>query len=541
MRVAVTSMVSKRLGALPVAAVFLRRLDVAGIIDRCCPIREVADLSHGQVVEALIANRLTAPAPLVRVEQWAREWAVEEVFGLDPGLLNDDRLGRALDALAPMVDQVAGSVGVKAIAEYGIDTARLHWDMTSISLHGAYPEKDQDEEFPQVKYGHPKDRRVDLKQIQAGLGCAADGGVPLFARAFSGGAAEVSQVVTAIQGFKELAASRTFLMVGDCKLVSYDNLRDLNKAQVRFVAPLPASRLSEAEAAALDPAAATVVDYLPLRLAERANAPRETYRVLEDQVPYLVTGRATSDPPVAVRRILVHSSGNAAGQAQARANRLAKAAADLEKVAAGAGGRYYKTPEKIQARIGAIIAQRRVGDCLVWAVAERPDGTPTLDWHFDQQVLATQAKADGWYALITNQDPAEADAAAILLDYKGQPAVERRYSELKGPLAVAPLFLETNRRITALLHVLMLALLIYALIERQVRRELVRQGATDAKMTGLYPDNRRIRPTARMVLYHLSGLNLIVSHAADPPELWITRGVQIHLLDLLGINLTSTG
>jgi hypothetical protein len=44
-----------------------------------------------------------------------------------------------------------------------------------------------------------------------------------------------------------------------------------------------------------------------------------------------------------------------------------------------------------------------------------------------------------------------------------------------------------------------------------------------------------------MVLYHLSGLNLIVGHAADPPELWITRGVQVHLLDLLGINLTGTG
>ena len=106
---------------------------------------------------------------------------------------------------------------------------------------------------------------------------------------------------------------------------------------------------------------------------------------------------------------------------------------------------------------------------------------------------------------------------------------------------MAPVFLETNRRITALLHVIMLALLVYCLIERQVRRELVKQGATDGKMTGLYPDNRRLRPTARMILYHLGELNLTAGHATDPPQVSITRGIQLHLLDLLGIDLTNTG
>lgn len=86
--VVVTSVVEKRLGALPVAAEFLRRLDVAGILDEVCPGGASARLSHGQVIEALVANRLTSPAPLVRVGDWARTWAVEEVFGIEPDLLN---------------------------------------------------------------------------------------------------------------------------------------------------------------------------------------------------------------------------------------------------------------------------------------------------------------------------------------------------------------------------------------------------------------------------------------------------------------------
>ncbi|MFG3405495.1 DUF4277 domain-containing protein [Streptomyces sp. NPDC048142] len=62
---------TKRLGALPVAAEFLRRLDVAGIVDGLRPPHSRADLTHGQVIEVLMANRLTAPAPLFRVGDWA--------------------------------------------------------------------------------------------------------------------------------------------------------------------------------------------------------------------------------------------------------------------------------------------------------------------------------------------------------------------------------------------------------------------------------------------------------------------------------------
>jgi hypothetical protein len=67
------SSVDKALGALPVVAEYCRRLDLVGIIDRACPVRDVAILSHGQVIEALVANRLTSPAPMWRVVDWAQE------------------------------------------------------------------------------------------------------------------------------------------------------------------------------------------------------------------------------------------------------------------------------------------------------------------------------------------------------------------------------------------------------------------------------------------------------------------------------------
>lgn len=76
-------------------------------------------LTHGQVIDVLVANRPTAPAPLWRVDVWAREWAVEEVFGIEPELLNDGRLGRALDAIAPHLEEITASIGARAIGEFG--------------------------------------------------------------------------------------------------------------------------------------------------------------------------------------------------------------------------------------------------------------------------------------------------------------------------------------------------------------------------------------------------------------------------------------
>jgi transposase len=152
-----------------------------------------------------------------------------------------------------VLDAVTGSVGAAAISRFGIDVSQLHWDMTSISLFGQYPAVD--EAYPQPKFGHPKDRRPDLKQIQAGVAAAADGGVPVFFQPYSGGAGEVSQVVAAMEALRRLAGPRRFLLVGDSKLLSYTNIAAMIEAGVTFFAPasktfVPAQTLAAATAPA---------------------------------------------------------------------------------------------------------------------------------------------------------------------------------------------------------------------------------------------------------------------------------------------------
>ncbi len=531
--IAVVRVLEKRLGALPVVAQFGRRLRIAEVVDELCPVREVAPISHGEVIEALVANRLTAPAPLVQVEAWAAAMAVDEVYGIEAHLLNDDRLGRALDAIAPHLDEVIGSVGAAAIGEFGVDVARLHWDMTSISLYGAYPEPD--EEYPAPQWGHPKDRRPDLKQIQAGLAVAADGGIPVFHRAYDGGAGEVAQVTAAMTALKKIAGPRTFLLVGDSKLVSWANVAAMAAGQVAFVAPLAAARVPAGLFAALPAGAGTVVDYTAGRDAGKPAAARASYRVLEDRDGMDFHGPRKSDPVVHLRRILVYSSANAAGQAKARANKLAKAAAELDKLVRAAGTRFYPDTGAVAARVQAIAAKRRVGKYLRTAITPGPSGKPALTWHFDQDAIDAEGAVDGWYALLTNLAPDQASPAEVFRRYKGQHVVERRYGEFKGPLAVAPIFLELNRRITALITVICLALLIFCLVERQVRQALAPHGETMTGLPGYGP--APARPTGKTIFRALADLRLIPAHDGNPATIPKPVGVQGQLLDLLNIDI----
>jgi hypothetical protein len=520
------------LGALPVIAAFCRRLDIAGIIDRACPVREVALLSHGQVVEALVANRLTSPTPLVHVSDWAREWAVAEVWGIDPAWLNDDRLGRALDAIAPELDRIVGSVGAQAIAAFGLDVSRLHWDLTSISLYGAYP--DPNDAFPTPRYGHPKDHRADLKQVQTGLATTGDpdGGIPIFHRAYDGGAGEVAQVIDAMTRLKALAGPRRLLLVGDSKLISYANLAAMQQAGVGFIAPASKAYVPAATFAALDVAAALPVDYLAARDHGKPPGQRGSYRVVEGTTT--LTGPRTADPALSVRRVLVWSSARAQAAATNRARKLQRARDDLARLERGLGGRHYPDAAAAAARVQAIAARRRIAGLLVATVGiDAHTGKPTLTWQFDPAALADQAARDGWYALLTNLTVDQADAAEILTHYKGQEVAERRYAAFKGPLAVAPMFLKDNRRITALVSVICLALLIFCLVERAVRRAI----APAQKLDGLWA-GRPAKPTGRLVFAALARLRLIPASGTDPPTIPRPPPLQAHLLELLKVDAT---
>ena len=119
----------------------------------------------------------------------------------------------------------------------------------------------------------------------------------------------------------------------------------------------------------------------------------------------------------------------------------------------------------------------------------------------------------------------------MLLRFKGQEASERRYGNLKGPLAVAPMFLQHNRRIAALITVICLALLVFSWSNVK--------SAPRSHRPPRFPactQDRPARPTGWLIFAAMAGLRLIPA-AADPasghPR---PTPLQQRLLDLLDVD-----
>jgi hypothetical protein len=304
-------------------------------------------------------------------------------------------------------------------------------------------------------------------------------------------------------------------------------------AEVDFVAPASKTYVPAEMLASLEVAAATPVDYRAERDAGKPPDQRGSYRVVEDTMT--ITGKRTTDPVLRVRRVFVWSSARAGAAATARARKLDRARDDLERLARGLGSRHYPDPEAVQARLAAIARSRRVTGLLRAEVDTDPaTGKPTLAWWFDQAALEGEQATDGWYALLTNLDPAHADAAQVLARYKGQEVVERRYGAFKGPLAVAPLFVQSNRRIQALVTVICLALLIFCLVEREVRRAI----APAVTLDGLYV-GQPAKPTGWLIFQALARLRLIPASGHDPPVIPQPPPLQARLLHLLDVDPTQ--
>ncbi|HEX2174080.1 MAG TPA: DUF4277 domain-containing protein, partial [Dehalococcoidia bacterium] len=245
----------KRLGALPVIREYLERLQLQERVDALALVREVAHLTNGEVVEALGANRLTAPRPLYDSVEWAQTWAVAETFGIRPADLNDDRLGRCLDDLAAVHDRLRGDLTVQAIAAFGLETRALRWDLTSVLVTGEYPGKEQ------VRY------------LQV---TTDEGAVPVWDQPYDGKTTDVATVSATMEAWREHARCTDFVLIGDSKLLSAANRQALLAAEVGYLAPLARPPELAAAFGAIPPDAWTRLEYVSERARSQPAAERTT-------------------------------------------------------------------------------------------------------------------------------------------------------------------------------------------------------------------------------------------------------------------------
>src|SRR5665811_808288 len=111
-------------------------------------------------------------------------------------------------------------------------------------------------------------------------------------------------------------------------------------------------------------------------------------------------------------------------------------------------------------------------------------------------IVRDDAHFDGCWPLVTNDTQmTEADLLAV---YKRQPGVEKRHHVSKGVVDFVPVYLKSNERIDASAFLGYVAVLVHALIERELRTAMRDDGLAELP---LYPEGRACKgPTAARVI-----------------------------------------
>ena len=173
----------------------------------------------------------------------------------------------------------------------------------------------------------------------------ADGGVPVWHRNYDGGQADVGTVVETMEALRKQVQLPECLVIGDSKLLCREVIARLQSQGLHFLAPLPRSAELDEQFLTLDPAGWERLDYLPQR--QERLAPEEQTQYLGQEAAWEWSHPKTGDVEV-FRRLFVISSEERATCRKVRTQQMARAEAELAKVASV---NFICSPEEARRRI----------------------------------------------------------------------------------------------------------------------------------------------------------------------------------------------
>jgi len=463
-------------GTMALVKPMLDLLGLAQIVDETCPMAEQGDLSHGQVAEALVCNRFTSPRPFYRVKEWAEERRTDLVLGIPPEKLYDNRLGRALDAMFPHLSTLKGKVALRAIQLFNLSLSKLHHDATSVSFYGAYEPTPEKGQGLRIVRGRSNDKLPDLKKLRLALFTLNDGGVPLWPYIADGDAHASTFTISHLEEMLGHIQVKDTIVIHDREAFSETNICALERHHLGYVVAVPFNRfLKEAypSASEMKDKVIAEVPYVSGRDAAKPPEQRARYYVWREEISF--RDPETGETYSATRLYIRNTAKMHHDQAQ-RQKHVAAVQQKLERIA-GLLNRYDYTVanrDQVWQRIQRVLRQAGGKYFLVHLAVEGEGESARLVMQvaLDHRRMAQDGRLDGLHIEQTNLLRQGYSLLEVLTTYKEQYHAEFSFRDLQGPLAVSPIFLHTPERIQVLLFLIVVALMIYVLLAREVRRAL---------------------------------------------------------------------
>jgi transposase len=429
--------------------------------------------------------------------------------GILPEHLNDDVLGRALDALYDYgVTELYSVLALKAVKRLGLRPRFGHLDSSSFHVDGKYNSAEAPDEEASVIHitkGYSRDHRPELNQVMLDLMVENQAGIPVLMKALSGNSSDATnfrEVVT--EHVKQLQEAHNIpYLVADSALYNHDTLQSLQQTGIKWLTRVPHT-LNEAKVAL---AGVKVEELKPLTEGY-------SYQVLQSDYA-----------GVQQRWLLIYSqAANERAQQQVRKELRRQSDADI-KILGKLSKERFACREDAEKAIAAFkkkltactLNGYEIHEVLHYPKSGRPakDTLPSRTSYRIEAHLATPLALQderltraSCFILASNELDEQALAdPELLAGYQGQAHAERGFRFLKDPLFLADsLFLKSPKRIMALMMVMTLCLLVYAALQHRIRQSL-------STFEQSFPDQKgkpSQKPTARWVFQAFVGIHLLV-------------------------------
>jgi transposase len=506
---------------LPIIKAYADQLGLVSLINHYVPTEMNVDA--GTVVLGLVLDTLSGRSPLYRLEEFFAQQDTALLLGkaVPPHALNDDTAGRVLDRLYDFgTMRLFTACAVRAAMRFGLERRYVHFDTTSRSVWGEYQfAETQDLPF-QVTYGYSKDKRPDLKQFVLSTLCV-DRAVPIWGKPEDGNASDKTLNTTLLSEIAQLLAQYgvqpgAYIYIADAALVTEDSLAALR--DTLFITRLPATY---SECGRIIAEAVAHNDWKEVGVLAQTpptkHRPGTFYKVAEGEVTlYGKTYRA----------VVVHSSSQDQRRQQHLEREIRASSATLAATVHAAVRQEYFCQADAEAAAAKLRALQSAYHWVEVEVKERPTygpGRPSskqprvvkalryslqVTLHEQSESIARKRQETGCFVLLTNVPTAGEmahTARDVLQAYKEQHGIEQNYGFLKDPLIVNSVFLKKPERIEALGLVLLLALLLWRLVERTLR---VHVETTGNPLTG-WDKKATQKPTAFMMMTKFAGVMVL--------------------------------
>ncbi|MBW1720290.1 MAG: IS1634 family transposase [Deltaproteobacteria bacterium] len=506
---------------LPVIAAFCNRIGLTETIDRVVPTE--MEVSVGTIIQGMILDTLSGRSPLYRLVEFFKHQDTEALLGKDVACtsFNDTTVGRAMDAVFDAgAEKVFSEVAFNASCKFSLDTRHVHFDTTSVNVWGEYEQFASDSDTLHITYGYSKDHRPDLKQFLIKMLCVGRN-IPILGRCEDGNASDKSINNAVLSRISKHMAKYglqpgAFVYIADSAMVTRDNLGMIGDNL--FLTRLPFS-YNEADRVVSEAVAENNWEEIGT-LNETPTTAKRTPAM------YSVAEKTVTLYQQQYRALVIHSTAHDKRRLKRIAREINASEKTLTKLIA------QETKQEFYCRADAESGASRlresgtelhriaasVEEKVHYARGRPPNNGPrkvayiryVIEAKIQEKTeqIERKRKEAGCFVLLTNiprQGDMAETGAELLQAYKEQNGIERNFSFLKDPLIVNDLFLKKPERIEALGAVLLMALMIWNLIEHTLRLHIKESGGT---LPGW--DNKPTRrPTTFMMSTKFLGIQIV--------------------------------